>query len=88
MFGILKTCKENILNIESKLKVFDTYVASVLHYGAEVCGFYIGKDVEPVHTRFSKLVLRVFSSTPNFMIYTELGRLHLIFFRKLKILKY
>lgn len=73
MFGILKTCKEIVLNIESKLKVFNTYVASVLNYGAEVWSFHTGKDVECVHTRFCKLMLKVFSSSPNFMIYTELG---------------
>lgn len=56
IFGILKACKDNFVNIESKLEVFDTYVASVLNYGAEVWGFYLGKDVECVHTRFCKLI--------------------------------
>lgn len=55
MFGTLKTFKDNFLNIESQLK-------KCLH-----CP--IGKDVERVHTRFRKFILRVFSS--NFMIFTE-----------------
>lgn len=38
-------------------------------------------NVERVHTRFCKPILRVFNSTPNFMIYTELRRLPLFIFR-------
>lgn len=68
--------------------MFDKYIASVLNYGAEVWGFHTGKDVERVHTNFFKLILRVFSSTPDFMIHTELGRLTLIIFKKIKIPKY
>ena len=52
MFKILKLCNDNYLNIETKLHVFDTYVASVLNYGAEVLGFHPGNDIEKVHTRF------------------------------------
>lgn len=65
MFGTLKTFKDNFLNIESQLK----NVSIVLNYGAKVWGLHIGKDVERVHTRFRKFILRVFSS--NFMIFTE-----------------
>jgi len=36
MFNSLKICKKLCLNIETKLKVFDTYVTSVLNYGCEV----------------------------------------------------
>lgn len=56
------------MNIESKLKVCDTYTASVLNYGPKVWGFHKGKDVELAHTQFCKLILRKFSSAPNFDI--------------------
>ena len=88
MFGILKTCKDNRLNIQSKLRVFDTYVACVLNYGAEIWGFHVGRDIEKVHTRFCKMILKVKNSTSNFMTYTELGRVPLVIHRKLRILKY
>lgn len=88
MFGILKTCKDNCLNIQSKLRVFDTYVACVLSYGAEIWGFHVGRDIEKVHTRFCKMILKVKNSTSNFMTYTELGRVPLVIHRKVRILKY
>ena len=83
MFKILKLCNDNYLNIETKLHVFDTYVASVLNYGAEVWGFHPGNDIEKVHTRFCKMILKVKNSTPNFMVYTELGRLPSAYYKKI-----
>ena len=88
MFKILKLCNDNYLNIETKLHVFDTIVASVLNYGAEVWGFHPGNGIEKGHTRFCKMILKVKNSTPNLMVYMELGRLPLHIIRKLRILKY
>jgi len=38
MFNIVKICKNLCLNIETKVKVFDTYVTSVLNYGCKSVG--------------------------------------------------
>ena len=88
VFGITKVCNENYLNTESKLSVFDTYVSSVLNYGSEIWGFHNAKDIETVHTKYCKQILKVKRNTPNFMVYCELGRLPMIVIRKLRIIKY
>jgi hypothetical protein len=40
----------------------------------EICGFGINDIIERVHLKFCKLLLRLKASTPNFMVYGELGR--------------
>ena len=88
MFQILKTCNNLSLNIETKLRVFDTYVTSVLNYGSEIWGFHPGKDIEKVHVDFCKRVLHVKKCTPSYMVYCELGRVPMYNSRLLKIVKY
>ena len=88
MFAITKICNDTYLNVESKLSIFDTYVSSVMNYGSEVWGFHPGKNIENVHLNFCKRTLRVKSSTPNYMIYSELGRLPMIAVRKIKVVKF
>lgn len=46
--------KDLNFNVETQLNVFDTYVKSVLSYGAEIWGFHKGQDVEKVHINFCK----------------------------------
>ena len=53
MFKILKLCNDNLLH------VFDTYVASVRNYVAEVWGFHPGNDIEKFHTRLCKIISRL-----------------------------
>jgi hypothetical protein len=88
VWHILKTCKNNVLNIQSKLKDFDTCVACGLNFGAEIWGFHVEKDIEKVHTHFCSMILKVKNSTSYFMTCAELGRIPLVMNRKLRILKY
>lgn len=43
-------------------------------YGSEIWGYENIKIIEQVHLGFCKRILKVRSSTPNFMVYGELGR--------------
>ena len=88
MYSILNTCNAEFLNVETRLQVFDTYVSSVLNYGCEVWGFNDAKDIEKIHMDFCKRILKVRKCTPNYMIYSELGRFPLILTRKFRIIKY
>ena len=88
MFSLMSNLRKFKFNIQTQCAVFDTYVNSILSYGAEVWGFHKGPDVEKVHTVFCKKLLGVKKNTPNDFIFCELGRLPLFLNRKLKVIKY
>ena len=46
----------------------------ILLYGSEIWGYENIKIIEQVHLGFCKRILKVRSSTPNFMVHVELGR--------------
>lgn len=87
-FNLFKKVKDNNLNVETTLSLFDTYVSSVLHYGCEVWGFHKAPHVEKVHVEFLKRIMFLRKSTNNVMVYFELGRCPMYIQRKLRILKY
>lgn len=88
MFSLLSNIKICCFNIETQLSLFDTYVSSVLGYSCELWGFDKSVDIEKIHLQFCKKLLCVRKTTSNNMIYFELGRLPLQFFRQIRIIKY
>jgi hypothetical protein len=56
------------------LKLFDSLASPILLYTSEVWGFENKESIEKVHLQFCKNVLKVRSTTPNYMVYGELGR--------------
>ena len=52
LFTISSTLRKFNFNIETKCSIFDTYVGSILNYGAEIWGFHKALDVEKVHLMF------------------------------------
>ena len=77
MFSLLQKGKQLHLNIETMLHLFNTIVVPIVLYGCEAWGHTDLKVLERVQLRFCKLLLHVKSSTPNNMIYGELGILPL-----------
>jgi hypothetical protein len=49
-------------------------VSPILLYASEVWGFENKESIEKVHLQFCKNILKVRSTTPNYMVYGELGR--------------
>jgi hypothetical protein len=45
-----------------------------INYGWEIWGFGNNDVLEKVHLKFCKMMLNLKTSTPNYMIYGELGR--------------
>ena len=74
MYSILSKGRDLSLSIEDHLHLFDKIVVPILLYGCEIWGFGNNEIIEKVHLKFCKLLLHVKSSTPNYMIYGELGR--------------
>ena len=60
----------------------------MLTYGSEIWGYENIDILEKLHVKFCKLLLNLKTSTPNFMLYGELGRYPLNITVKLKILSF
>ena len=88
VFALKSKCSPLYLNHVTLLSLFDTYVSSVCNYACEVWGFHTAPDIEKVHLDYCKNILGVKRSTPNSMVYNELGRYPLICIRKIRIIKY
>jgi hypothetical protein len=60
----------------------------MLTYGSEIWGYENIDILKKVHVKFCKLMLNLKTSTPNFMLYGELGTYPLNITVKLKILSF
>ena len=48
------------LGIEEKIKLFESMINPIMNYGCEVWGFHKGQDIERLHLKFLKQVLKVY----------------------------
>ena len=87
-FRLNKLFEKISISIPEKLKLFDSMILPISNYGCEAWGFHSGPDIERVHLKFLKQILKVKTQTPSASIYGELGRVPLIIKRKERILKY
>ena len=75
------------LGIEEKIKLFKSMINPIMNYGCEVWGFHKGQDIERLHLKFLKQVLKVIQHTTSSMVYGELGRVPMYVIRKIRIVK-
>jgi hypothetical protein len=76
------------LPISQKCNLFDTLIASILNFGAEVWGMHSATDIELIHTKFLRRLLCVKKSTNLAALYGETGRYPLEVNRKIIMLKF
>ena len=74
MFAIYKKIRNQNVPIDVQLKLFDSLVEPVLLYGSKVWGYENLEILKRAHLQFCKRILNLRLSTPNFMVYGELGR--------------
>ena len=74
MYEVLKMGRLYKLSVKIQLDLFDKMIKPILLYGCEVWGFGKNEVLERVHLKFCKILLNLKSSTPNYMVYSELGR--------------
>ena len=77
LFVLYKKIRNISLPIDIQLKLFDQLIQPILLYGCEIWGYENIMNIERVHLGFCKRILGVRSTTPNFMVYGELGRVPL-----------
>ena len=54
--------------------MFDCMIEPILLYGSEIWGSENIDVIEQIHLKFCKRILGVRNTTPNYMVYGELGR--------------
>jgi hypothetical protein len=86
LFAMYRKIKNITLPVDLQLQLFDTLIVPILLYSSEVWGFENKYTciIEKMHLQFCKNLLKVRNSTPNFMVYEELGRVPLEISIKLK----
>jgi hypothetical protein len=74
MYEVLKRGRLHNLSIKCQLELFDSMVKPIILYGCETWGFGNNEIIERIHLKFCKLLLHLKTSTPDYMVYGELGR--------------
>jgi len=85
LYGLFRKIQNISIPIDLQLKLFDSLVTPILLYSAEVWGFEKKGNIEKMHLQFCKKIIKVRNSTPNCMVYGELGRLPLEIMVKQKL---
>ena len=88
MYSLINKCRSNHLSVKCQLEMFDKAIVPILLYGSEIWGFENIDILERVQLYFCKHILRLKQSTPNFMIYGELGRYPLSIKSKLRMVNF
>ena len=77
LYALYKKIRNISIPVDLQLKLFDSLVSPILLYASEIWGFENKDGLERVHLQFCKNILKVRGSTPNYMVYGELGRFSL-----------
>ena len=68
--------------------MLDSLVEPIILYGSEVCGFENIQIIKKIHLNVCKIILNVRLTTPNYMVYGELGRYPLEIRVKLRMVSF
>jgi hypothetical protein len=74
MYSVITKCRNHNLSTDCQFDLFDKVVKPILLHGCEIWGFSCLSLIERLHLKFCKHILNLSNSTPNFMVYRELGR--------------
>jgi hypothetical protein len=74
LYSVYRKVWNLCIPVDLQLKLFDSIVLPILTYSCEVWGFENCAEIEKVHLRFCKKILKVRQTTSNYMVYGELGR--------------
>ena len=88
MFSLLCKCRKFNLPLKVCLELFDRLIVPILTYGSEIWSFEEDQLLEKLHLKFCKYIAGLKTSTPNVMVYGELGRFPLSIHLKLKALPF
>ena len=74
LYALYGKIRNLAIPIDVRLKLFDSLITPIFVYSCEVLGFENKQGIEKMHLQYCKRILNLRSSTPNFMVYGEIGR--------------
>jgi hypothetical protein len=74
LYALYRKIRNLAIPIDVQLKLFDSLITLIFVYSCEVWGFENKQGIEKIHLQYCKRILNLRSSTPNFMVYGEIGR--------------
>ena len=74
MYSVISKSRVHSLSIDCIMELFDRILLPIVTYGCEVWGFSNIDLLERFHLKFCKYILKIRRTSPNFMVYGELGR--------------
>ena len=77
MFGLLAKAMKLNLSVDIQCDLFHQLVLPILLYGSEIWGYSCLNQAEIFYRKFLKRILKLNSSTPNCMVYAEVGKFQL-----------
>jgi len=85
---LLCKCHDYDLSPKTLCQLFDAFVLPILNYSSEIWGYTKSKELERIHLKFCKRLLRVRVNTCTAAVYGELGRYPLYIQRYVKLIQY
>ena len=74
LFAVYRKIINISIPVDLQFKLLDSLVSPILLYASEEWSFENKESIEKVHLQFCKNILKVRSTTPNYMIYGELDK--------------
>ena len=74
LYALYRKIRNLAIPIDLQLKLFDSLITPILVYSCEVWGFENKQGIEKMHLQYCKRILNLRSSTPNFVVFGEIGR--------------
>ena len=88
MYSLRRTFKEKHIPIDCQIDIFEKTIEPILLYGAEIWGFENTTLIEQYYLKTIKQILGLRKSTPNYMIYGEIGKYPITAKIKMRMIKY
>ncbi|KAK6196333.1 hypothetical protein SNE40_001576 [Patella caerulea] len=88
MYSLLRKCRNNNLSISCQIQLFDKCILPILMYGSEIWGYENVDNLEKIQLNFYKTILNLRKTTPNCMIYAELGKLPIQCLIKMRMIQF
>ena len=88
MFNLLNKVRKLELPIDIICDLFEKVIVPIALYGSEIWGFEKLDHLEIFYRKFLRIILKVNNSTPNCMLYGEVGRYKINTLVEMKMVNY